>query len=305
MRVCKIVGVDHFIKTLPKQHSSLSLIDSNSTIIENYNNLKEGKNIEYMSISMIANATFTSAPLLVRIAKKLGFVGWSEFKDAYVKELDYLYHSNDVDASIPFVVTDDYMKISFNIAQLEIETIQDTLSLIKHDDLYQAMRYIRNATYLDLYAISNNVVLAEEFAEKMFFINKTVNISRYTGDAKLQASMSTNKHVAILISYSGETPFMIDVAKILKKKNTPIIAITSIGDNSLSLISDVALRMSSREMLHTKIGAFATSQSVKTILDILYACIFSLDYQKNLENKILLAREADDRHSGFEFINEE
>ena len=230
--------------------------------------LKEGKNIEHMSISMIANATYTSTPLLIRIAKKLGYAGWSEFKSAYISELDYLYHTNDIDGSIPFVVTDDFMKISYNIAQLEIETINDTLGMLKHDDLYQAMRYIRDADFIDLYAISNNVVLAEEFAEKMFFINKKVNISRYSGDGKLQATMSDQHHVAILISYSGETPFIIEIAKILKKKNTPMIAITSIGENTLTSLCNVALRMSSREMLHTKIGNFATSQSIKLILDI-------------------------------------
>ena len=58
-------------------------------------------------------------------------------------------------------------------------------------------------------------------------------------------------------------------------------------------------------MLNTKIGDFATSQSVKLILDILYSCIFSLDYQNNLDNKIALAKSVDDRHSGFAYIDED
>jgi len=267
--------------------------------------LKEGEKIKDMSITSIASATYTSPPLLIRISKKLGYSGWNEFKEAYLKELDYLYTSNDIDASIPFVVSDNFTTISQHIAQLEIETIQDTMNLLTHDDLFQAMRFLRDASKIDMYGVSNNVILAEEFAEKMFFIHKNVYICRLTGDAKIQAAMSDSHHVAILISYSGETNFMLDVAKILKKKNTPMIAITSIGDNHLSKLADVVLRISSKEMLHTKIGEFASSQSVKLILDILYGCIFSLDYQKNLDNKIALAKEVDDRHSGFEYIDEE
>lgn len=266
--------------------------------------LKQGEAIENMSISAIAKATYTSPPLLVRIAKKLGFSGWNEFKEAYLEELEYLYKTSDIDASIPFVVSDDFMNISHNIAQLESETIQDTIQLLNHDTLYQAMRYLREAPRIDLYGVSNNVILAEEFAEKMLFINKNVSISRLSGDAKLQASMSDSRHVAILISYSGETKFILEVARILRKKQTPIIAITSIGDNHLSQLANVVLRISSKEMLHTKIGDFASSQSVKLILDILYGCIFSLDYQKNLDYKIALAQEVDDRHSGFEYIDE-
>lgn len=266
--------------------------------------LKQGEAIENMSISAIAKATYTSPPLLVRIAKKLGFSGWNEFKEAYLEELEYLYKTSDIDASIPFVVSDDFMNISHNIAQLESETIQDTIQLLNHDTLYQAMRYLRETPRIDLYGVSNNVILAEEFAEKMLFINKNVSISRLSGDAKLQASMSDSRHVAILISYSGETKFILEVARILRKKQTPIIAITSIGDNHLSQLANVVLRISSKEMLHTKIGDFASSQSVKLILDILYGCIFSLDYQKNLDYKIALAQEVDDRHSGFEYIDE-
>lgn len=266
--------------------------------------LEQGENIKNMTVNYIAKETYTSGPLLVRIAKKLGYSGWNEFKEAYLQELDYLYAASDVDASIPFVVNDDFMNIANNISQLEIDTIKDTMSLLKHDDLYAAMRILRDAEVIDMYGVSGTVLFAEDFAEKMFYIHKNVNICRLTGDAKIQAVMSNEKHCAILISYSGETEFMINVAKILNKKKTPIIAITSIGDNTLSQLSHISLHISSREMLHTKIGEFATSQSIKCILDILYGCIFSLNYQKNLDNRIAIAKEIDDKTSGYEYIDE-
>lgn len=266
--------------------------------------LKQGEKIQNQSIQTIAKETYTSAPLLIRIAKKLGYSGWNEFKEAYIKELKYLYAESDIDASIPFVVSDDFMTIAHHISQLQIETIQDTMNLLQHDDLYAALRILRKTQQIDIYGVSGNLLLAEQFAQKMLYIRKNVNICRLTGDIKIQAAMSTNEHCAILVSYSGETEFILKVAKILKQKQTPIIAITSIAENDLSQIADVTLRISSREMLHTKIGDFATSQSIKTILDILYSCIFSFDYQKNLDNKISIAKEVDDRVSGFEYINE-
>lgn len=267
--------------------------------------LDKGLEIKNMSVASIANATYTSSPLLIRIAKKLGFTGWNEFKEEYLNELEYLYQTSEIDASIPFVVSDDFMTISHNIAQLQMETIQDTMNLIDHDSLYRAMRYLRKCEIVDVYGISNNLILAQEFAEKMFYIHKNAYVCHLNGDNKLQAIMSDEKHCAILISYSGQTPSILEVVKILKKKKTPIIAITSIGDNDLSKQADVVLRISSREMLHTKIGNFASTQSVKLILDILYGCIFSFDYQRNLDEKISFAKEVDDRHSGFEYIDED
>lgn len=286
------------IHKIEKTHFSPS-----ETIIIDYI-LKQGENIKNMTVSHIAKETYTSGPMLIRIAKKLGYSGWNELKDAYLKELQYLYASEDIDASIPFVVNDDFMKIASHISQLEIETINDTMSLLTHDNLYAAMRLLRNASVIDIYGVSGAVLLAEGFAEKMFYIHKSVNICRLTGDAKIQATLSNQSHLAILISYSGETPFILEVARILKKKKTPIIAMTSIGDNDLSKLSDVCLHMSSREMLHTKIGEFASTQSIKCLLDILYGCIFSLDYQNNLDKRIAIAKEIDDKTSGYEYIDE-
>ena len=84
--------------------------------------IDQGMNIEKMSANEIARNTFTSAPLLVRIAKKLGYSGFNEFKSAYLKELAYMLEETDVDASIPFLLSDDLMTISKNIALLEKET---------------------------------------------------------------------------------------------------------------------------------------------------------------------------------------
>ena len=267
--------------------------------------LDQGLNIKNMSANSIAKATYTSPPLLVRNNKKLGYHGWNDFKDAFISELEYLFKEQNIDASIPFVVSDDIMTIAHNIGQLQIETIQDTMSLINHDDLQQALRYLRDCKELDIYGVSNNLLLAEEFKAKLFYLHKNVNICHLPGNAKVQAAMSTKEHCAILISYSGETNYIIDVAKILKNMQTPIIAITSIADNNLSKLADVTLRISSREMLLTKIGDFATTTSIKYILDTLYAGIFSFDYQKNLDYKIQIAKLVDDRHSGYEFIDED
>ncbi|WP_245871409.1 MurR/RpiR family transcriptional regulator [Streptococcus penaeicida] len=44
--------------------------------------LKEGDNISDLSVGKIAEATFTSKSSLVRIAKKLGYSGWTDFKKA-------------------------------------------------------------------------------------------------------------------------------------------------------------------------------------------------------------------------------
>ena len=65
----------------------------------------------------------------------------------------------------------------------------------------------------------------------------------------------------------------------------PIIAITNIGENTVSRNADVVLRICTREKLYSKIATFSTDISFEYILDLLYSCIFALNYDKNVERK--------------------
>lgn len=262
--------------------------------------LKKGKDIKNMTIAQIANETYTSSPLFIRIAKKLGFDGWNEFKEAYLKELDYLYLNQEVDANIPFVVNDDIMNIAYNLCVLERETIQDTYSLISHDDLQKAIRLLRDCKYIDVYSRSVHMHIVRSFQERMYILHRHVQLCSLSDELDSTYLMSDQNHCAIIISYSGHAPHIKHLIETLRKKQTSIIAITNLEDNELSLLADVTLRMSSRELIYTKIADFASSLSLKYILDILYSCIFSVHYQQNLDNCIQIAKELDNtQHEEF------
>ena len=266
--------------------------------------IDQGMNIEKMSANEIARNTFTSAPLLVRIAKKLGYSGFNEFKSAYLKELSYMLEETDVDDSIPFLLSDDLMTITKNLALLEKETIQDTQQLNHHDDLQEAVRLLQKAQVIDVYGVLDHVLLAKHFKTLMMYIGKDVQVIDQVTGQKRSACLADESHCAIIISYSGQTREMVEVTEIYHKRNIPFISITCMAENSISRLADVHLYLSSREMLHIKIGDCASSTSLKYLFDILYAGVFSYNYKKNLETKIVVASYVDDRQSEDEYINE-
>ena len=266
--------------------------------------IDQGMNIEKMSANEIARNTFTSAPLLVRIAKKLGYSGFNEFKSAYLKELAYMLEETDVDASIPFLLSDDLMTISKNIALLEKETIQDTEQLNHHDELQHAISLLEKTKKIDVYGVLDNILLAKHFQTLMMDIGKDVQVIDQVTGQKRSACLADESHCAIIISYSGQTREMVEVAEIYHKRQIPFISITCMAENSLSRLADAHLYLSSREMLHIKIGDFASTTSLKYLFDVLYAGIFSKNYKKNLETKIVVASYVDDRQSEDEYINE-
>lgn len=264
-----------------------------------------GMQIENLSASQLAKDTYTSAPLVIRVTKKLGYQGWNDFKTAYLKELEYLLEEMDVDASIPFIIHDDIMTITTNLAKLEKETIQDTEKLLDHDQLAKIFSLLRQSQIIDIYGILDHLILAKHFQNQMSYIKKQVNICEITGNEKIMAYNASANHCGIIISYSGQTSHLLEVAKIYKSRNIPLIAITCIGENSINQLADAVMYMSSKEMLNIKIGDFASATSLKYLLDIIYAGVFSLNYKENLEQKIVIASLAEDKYSEYEYINEE
>lgn len=253
--------------------------------------LKEKMNIKNMTMKEIANATYTSPSTLIRIAHKMKFKGWNELKEAYLKEEEYLQtHFLDIDANLPFSNDDTIMSIASKIATLKKEAIDDTLSLVRHDDLQKAVQMIKKASSIYVFALSNNGLITQEFAHNMSRIKKKVTICNLQGELVYSAINVDIQSCAIIVSYSGETPILSRVIQALKMNGIPIIAITNIGENTVSRNADVVLRICTREKLYSKIATFSTDVSFEYILDLLYSCVFSLDYDKNLERKTKISQ---------------
>ena len=248
--------------------------------------LKEKMNIQNMTTKDIANATYTSPSTLIRIAHKMNFKGWNELKEAYLKEEKYLEtHFLDIDANYPFSNDDTIMSIASKIATLKKEAIDDTLSLVTHDDLQKAVQTIRKASSIYVFAVSNNALITQEFAHNMSRIQKRVTVCSLQGELVYTAMNADPQSCAIIVSYSGETPILKKVINTLKINHIPIIGITNIGDNTVSKNADVVLRICTREKLYSKIATFSTDVSFEYILDLLYSCVFALHYDQNIQRK--------------------
>ena len=253
--------------------------------------LNEPERVQHMSLKEIAKETYSSPSVCVRIAKKMGFHGWNELKEQYLKETEYLQtHFQNIDPNVPFTATDSMMHIAAKIAEVHQESITDTLSLINHDALHNAVRLLEKSNGIHIFCISNLNYTAEEFAFKLKRIGIPVYLNYTQGCIYHEAAMTPSDHCAICISYSGETPSLLSTVRYLKENHVPILGITSLGTNSLSKLSDVVLHISTREKMYSKIGGFSSIASISLLLDILYSCLFSSHYEQNMEYKTTIAK---------------
>ena len=268
--------------------------------------LEKQELIDDYSTTMIAEETYTSPSILVRISKKLGFNGWNELKKAFLKEVDYLKTNfTDLDANTPFTEQDSMKNIASKITQIHIESAKDTLSLIHHDSLKKAVRLLSNSSEVKVFTISNLTFLGQEFVYKLRHIGKKADTNPTESMRYQEAVMTSANDCAVCISYSGESASILETANYLKMNKVPIIAITSIGENSLSRLADVTLHITTREKSYTKIAGFASLESISLILDILYSCLFSVAYDKNYDFKVKLAQRTETRQINNQIIKED
>ncbi|KXY48277.1 MULTISPECIES: MurR/RpiR family transcriptional regulator [Bacillus] len=264
---------------------------------------KQRENIKDKTTKQISKETYTHPSTLIRIAKKLGYSGWVELKNSFLREIEYLNsHFSSIDANYPFDDQDSIMTVANKMALLNQTTISDTLSLLNHDDLQRATNMLDEAAHIKVFSMYHNLLICHDFKSKMNRIGKHVSLC--TVDPHFEAVNSNTETCAIVISYSGESEDIVGLLPFLKRKKVPVIALTSIGENTLTKYADCILRITTREKLYSKIGSFSTNESICFLLDLLYACVFSEDYKNNLEYKIRISKYFDHRKSSNKVMQE-
>ncbi|WP_144502221.1 MurR/RpiR family transcriptional regulator [Bacillus thuringiensis] len=264
---------------------------------------KQRENIKDKTTKQISKETYTHPSTLIRIAKKLGYSGWVELKNSFLGEIEYLNsHFSSIDANYPFDDRDSIMTVANKMALLNQTTISDTLSLLNHNDLQRATNMLDEAAHIKVFSMYHNLLICHDFKSKMNRIGKHVSLC--TVDPHFEAVNSNTETCAIVISYSGESEDIVGLLPFLKRKKVPVIALTSIGENTLTKYADCILRITTREKLYSKIGSFSSNESICFLLDLLYACVFSEDYKNNLEYKIHISKYFDHRKSSNKVMQE-
>lgn len=260
--------------------------------------LENGEKVLNMSTKELAKATFTSPARIVRFCRKIEYEGYNDFKIALAAQLQYSRLSNDdINANYPFKGTDSVYTVASNIANLSKESIDITMKNLDLEELRLVVLMITKAKVIDIYGVSGPLRIASDFQYKMFRIGKDVRISQMINEQLFQAAQSTSEHLAILISYSGETEEVIEAAKILYRRKIPAIAITSFGENRLVKYTQRVLYLNSSEFIYSKIATFSSTLSLHLLLDIIYGCVFSKNYEDNLNYKIETDNLIDHRQS--------
>uniref|UniRef100_UPI00403FA8D6 MurR/RpiR family transcriptional regulator n=1 Tax=Candidatus Enterococcus willemsii TaxID=1857215 RepID=UPI00403FA8D6 len=247
-------------------------------LLENESSLKNE------SARSIAQKLYVSPSTVIRFCQKIGFEGYNDFREAFLEEAAYLNrHFNNIDPNRPFFEQDSSEVITKKIGSLYQETIADSLSLLSSSELEKASEMIYKSTNVYVCSAGDTLEMGRTFRNRMIKLGKNVIIDDRIDNLFYEACHAKESDCFILISYSGETSSLLRIANKLKERKIEAIVITSYGENSLSNLFSCKLYISTREKLVDNLGNFSTLISVSFMLDALYACYFSINYESNIQ----------------------
>ena len=246
-----------------------------------------------MDIHTMAKKCFCSPATIVRICKKNGFSGFKELKQALWNDMNFSKQLMQVNLDAPS--GEKIPNIVANVLNTNIMAIQNIYNLLDFDELDRIVALLLSQRYVYLYGIGASFLVAKDFQQKLERINKRTFLYE---DIHLQLISSTNLEpgdVAIIVSYSGITKEIIEIAQNVKMCGGKIIAITKYGTNKLSSMSDFNLFVPMLEK-PLRVGASSSRVSQLSVVDIIYNTYISLEKDKSMEkilstNKLLEKKE--------------
>lgn len=235
-----------------------------------------------LKIQELADTLFISKSAIHRFVKKIGFNGFNDLKVSIAKEnADLLENNSYINVNYPFQAKDNPRQIAFKLLELYEKAIKDTFEYVDLDQIKAVSQLIDSADVVDIYTHAHNSNIAENFQDKMLTIGKSVNCPSSFYNQRLTVLASNQKHVAIILSYSGKATFILPIVKKLYEKGVKVIQIGKAGSNYYSQYVTYHLSISDSENNRDRMSQFSSHIAMQYIMDVLYACIYNERRKKN------------------------
>ena len=238
--------------------------------------------ITKLKIQELADILFISKSAIHRFVKKIGFNGFNDLKVSIAKEnADLLENNSYINVNYPFQAKDNSRQIAFKLLELYEKAIKDTFEYVDLDQIKAVSQLIDSADVIDVYTHAHNSNIAENFQDKMLTIGKSVNCPSSFYNQRLTVLASDQKHVAIILSYSGKATFILPIVKKLYEKGVKVIQIGKAGSNYYSQYVTYHLSISDSENNRDRMSQFSSHIAMQYIMDVLYGCIYNVRRKKN------------------------
>ncbi|MCH1942466.1 MurR/RpiR family transcriptional regulator [Holdemania massiliensis] len=246
--------------------------------------LENPRRVTEMTIDELAGQTFSSNSSIVRICKKVGMKGFSEFKIKIASELNtFILTQSRLDPDIPISPGSTREEIAREILNLQYQALTDIYNTLDFDQVWKAAQLIDQSDLVLMYGRGESLLPLRCLQADLVRIGKRSSCESIIGfDAVFPCDDQIKKCAVILTQY-GDSKQIGEAFNELHRENIPIIMIHGNQKNMLSKRAAVSISFDNMET-HSKFAACASRVTKYYILDLIYSFLFSMHYNKNIKS---------------------
>lgn len=196
--------------------------------------LRNGYEVKNMSISSLAQVTYSSTSTITRFCHKLGLDGYKKFQILFNSEYEAYAKNGVVNVNYPFTGEDSYEQIAKQLERLNQETIAKTISCFNYNQFHRIVRRMDKSDMINIFSVGTSVTVAMEFQQKMLRFGKIVNLTQEACFLPGYALAGTENTVNLVISLSGENRDVVESLHLLKKQGRYTVGITSTPNSTVA-----------------------------------------------------------------------
>ena len=230
--------------------------------------LKQPEQIIHHTINQVADDLDVAESTVFRFCQRVGFKGYQALKIALAS--DVVAPLQDIHEDI--TETDTALEIAEKIFSTNGKTIESTRQILEGASLEKTVELFLGARRIEFFGSGGSAVVALDAYHKFVRSGLQVSAMLESHMQLMSASQLTAEDVAVVISHSGASKETLDIAKLLKEKGVPTIAITNYAKSPLSKIADVSLFTVSQETAFRS-EALASRIAELSLIDALFTAV--------------------------------
>lgn len=192
---------------------------------------------EETSLREVAEGSRVSDAMVVKVAKKLGFDGFRDFRQGLIG-----YYGSDTAALHSEISVDDTAgEVVQKVFRTAMQALEETFAILDLEAFERAAGYLHRAGQRDFYGLGGSAQIARDVSHKFLRIGIRTSVFDDAHMMMMSAALLTPDDVAVAFSHSGATTAVIEALELARKNGARTIAVTNYADSPLARLADVVL----------------------------------------------------------------
>lgn len=249
--------------------------------------------IPYLSITELADACEVGDTSVYRFCRTLKLEGYQEFKMKFSLSQNTADHSEEAVSEFETSTTafDAFAKKIMNSHK---NAIEETYHLLNPSTFERVLDLLESAEHIYFFGVGDSLLVAEEARNRFLRITTKVNCITDPHMQAVAASLSTEKDLIFLISYSGSTKDNIQIAKLAKERGAKVVCISHFQKSPLTAYCDAVLLCGSKEGPLNR-GSMSAKSAQLYLIDLLYQSMYERNPEESFKNNELATASVVDR----------